>query len=248
MTPTRSPVKSTPSCGHRPVWYHLPLKLFRPGNARRARRRKVARRHDAEGRGDGLALVGLERPEVGLAVEDGRPDARVELDVAPQIEAVGDVVDVAQDLGLRAVALGPMPFLLQLVGERIGVLHALDVAAAARIAVPEPGAADAAAGLVGAHLQAELAQAMDGVEAANARAHDDDIELCCVRRWRCHVASLCPSPFAYLGGPSDTLRNCRVGPQAVVGGRALGNHEVGPGAARRAVVGQDRKETVRRRT
>ena len=31
MTPTRSPLKSTPSCGHRPVWYHLPLKLFRPG-------------------------------------------------------------------------------------------------------------------------------------------------------------------------------------------------------------------------
>ena len=31
MTPTRSPVKSTPSCGHSPVWYHLPLKLFRPG-------------------------------------------------------------------------------------------------------------------------------------------------------------------------------------------------------------------------
>ena len=31
MTPTRSPVKSTPEWGHRPVWYHFPLKLFRPG-------------------------------------------------------------------------------------------------------------------------------------------------------------------------------------------------------------------------
>ena len=94
-----------------------------------------------------------------------------------QIEAVGDVIDVAQDLRLRAVALGPLPFLLQLVGERVRVLQAFDVAAAARIAVPEPGAADAAAGLEGAHLQAELAQAVDGVEAADARADDDGVEL-----------------------------------------------------------------------
>ena len=30
MTPTRRPVKSTPSCGHRPVWYHLPSNDSRP--------------------------------------------------------------------------------------------------------------------------------------------------------------------------------------------------------------------------
>ena len=30
MTPTLRPVKSTPSCGHRPEWYHLPLKLPMP--------------------------------------------------------------------------------------------------------------------------------------------------------------------------------------------------------------------------
>ena len=30
ITPTRNPVKSTPSWGHRPVWYHLPLKLSKP--------------------------------------------------------------------------------------------------------------------------------------------------------------------------------------------------------------------------
>ena len=75
-------------------------------------------------------------------------DAGVELDIGAQIEAVGDVVGVFQNLRLRRVALAPVPFLLQFVGERIGILHALDVAARAGIAVPVPGAADAAALLV----------------------------------------------------------------------------------------------------
>ena len=32
IMPTRLPVKSTPSCGHWPVWYQSPAKLSRPGN------------------------------------------------------------------------------------------------------------------------------------------------------------------------------------------------------------------------
>ena len=32
MTPTRWPVKSTPSCGQYPVWYHFPSKLSSPLN------------------------------------------------------------------------------------------------------------------------------------------------------------------------------------------------------------------------
>ena len=31
ITPTRLPVRSTPSCGQRPVWYQSPVKLSRPG-------------------------------------------------------------------------------------------------------------------------------------------------------------------------------------------------------------------------
>ena len=86
------------------------------------------------------------------------------------------MVDVTQDLRLRAVALGPMPFLLQLVGERIRVLHALDIAAAPRVAVPVPGAADPVAGLEGTHFEAEFTQAMDGVETAGSCADDDRIK------------------------------------------------------------------------
>ena len=33
ITPTRWLVKSTVSCGHLPLWYHLPLKLSKPGKS-----------------------------------------------------------------------------------------------------------------------------------------------------------------------------------------------------------------------
>ena len=91
--------------------------------------------------------VGGRRPTtaIGRLVEHGALDAGVELDVRPQVEAVGDMVGVFQNLRLRRVALAPVPFLLQFFGERIGILHALDVAARAGIAVPVPGAADARA-------------------------------------------------------------------------------------------------------
>ena len=119
---------------------------------------------------------------LSVLVEFGRDDIRVQLDVAAQVEAVGDVVRVAQDLGLAGVALGPLPFLLQLVGERIGILHALDVAARARIAVPVPGAADARAALVHARRHAEPAQPMQHVEAGETGADDDRVVdfVCCL--------------------------------------------------------------------
>ncbi len=33
ISPTRLPVKSTPSCGHWPVWYQSPVKVSSPGKA-----------------------------------------------------------------------------------------------------------------------------------------------------------------------------------------------------------------------
>src|SRR5207302_11070171 len=135
-------------------------------------RRKITRRHDAEACGRGVTFVSRHRPCVGLAVEDRRLDPGVELDVAPEVEAVGHMVDVTQDLGLGAVALGPMPFLLQLVGKGIRILHAFDVAATPWIAVPVPGAADPAAGLEGAHAEAEFTQSINRIETADTSADD----------------------------------------------------------------------------
>src|SRR5690242_7535567 len=86
------------------------------------------------------------------------------------------MVDVFKDLGLCTVAFGPMPFLLQLIGKGIRVLHAFDIAAAPGVSVPIPSAADPARGFESAYFEAELAQAVDRVKTADACADDDRVE------------------------------------------------------------------------
>src|SRR5438552_18641570 len=54
--------------------------------------------------------------------------------------------------------------LLELVRERVRVLHALDVAAGAGIAIPVPGASDPVARLEDARREPERARAMEHVE------------------------------------------------------------------------------------
>src|SRR3546814_13239484 len=90
---------------------------------------------------------------------------------------VRDMVDVGEDLLLGSVPLGPVPLLLKVVGEGIGIFQAFDVAACARILVPEPGAADVAAPLERARSESQSAHAVEGIEAAQAAADDRDIEL-----------------------------------------------------------------------
>ena len=53
----------------------------------------------------------------GRVVEVRGQDARVELDVAAQVEAVGDMVEVTQDLRWSGIALRPFPLPRQLFGE-----------------------------------------------------------------------------------------------------------------------------------
>jgi len=77
-------------------------------------------------------------------------------------EFVGVLLDVLQDFRLGGVPLRPPPFLLEVVRERVRVIHALDVAARARVALPVPRAA--AAGLVGPGPEPEPAEAMEHVE------------------------------------------------------------------------------------
>ena len=110
-------------------------------------------------------------------VEGRRRDARVERDVAAQVEPVGNVVGISQDLGLRGVALRPFPLLLQLLGELIGVLHALHVAAGAGVAVPVPSAADAAAGLEDPRGKPHRARAVKHVEPGKPGADDHHVAI-----------------------------------------------------------------------
>ena len=89
--------------------------------------------------------VGFQGPSVGRFIKAAREDTCVETNIPAQIEAVGDMIDVTQDFRLRPIPLRPFPFLLQIIGEGIGIFHALYVATATRVTVPIPGAAHIAA-------------------------------------------------------------------------------------------------------
>ena len=101
----------------------------------------------------------------------------IEGDVPAQVEPLGNMVGVAEDLRLTGVALRPFPFLLQFVGETVGVLHALDIAAGAGVAVPVPGAANTVACLEDAGPEAGVAQPVQHVEAGESGAYDDHIRV-----------------------------------------------------------------------
>src|SRR5215467_12886986 len=92
----------------------LTLEGADPLDVRRSGRREIARGHDYIGGADGLAGIGLYRPATRRLIEDGGCNDRVELDVLANVEAVGHMLHVREDLALVAVALGPLPFLVEL--------------------------------------------------------------------------------------------------------------------------------------
>src|SRR5581483_5715921 len=94
-----------------------------------------------------------------------------------EIEAVGDVGEIAQDFRLLGIAQAPRPLLRQFLRERVAVVVALAVAARAGIAVPIPDAADVLALLEADDLEAEAAQLVDGIEPCEARTDDDGIAV-----------------------------------------------------------------------
>ena len=159
--------------------------------------RQAAHRHDHEAAGQGLparriaaATHRLHAPLAAAFVERGTDHLLTETYVASQIEAVGHMFEIAQDLGLRRVLLGPAPFLLQLRRKLVAVLDALDVAARTRVAVPVPGTADAAAGFKHTGAQPKFTQPMQHVESGEAGPHDNRVEsdcaagVCRAVRWR----------------------------------------------------------------
>ena len=143
---------------------------------------QAARRQHDELRPHGLSVRRRDRPVPCALVEHRALHAGIELDIRAEIEAIRDVVGIAQDFRLRRIALAPFPLLLQFVGEGIGILHAFDIAARAGIAVPVPGATDVAALLEHPRRQSEPAQPMQHVHAGKAGADNDDVVFAGLRR------------------------------------------------------------------
>src|SRR6185436_8726344 len=106
-----------------------------------------------------------------------RIDPAIELHVLAQAELVGDVVEIAQVLGLAREFLLPVPFVQKLAREGVAVGVALRIEARAGIAVPVPGAAEIAARLEDGRLDAEIGQPLDLVDAGDAGADDDDFVM-----------------------------------------------------------------------
>ena len=143
-------------------------------DARDVRHRDVVHRSGAGDHvlGDDLALVGGNRPLLGLVVPVGHLGERVELNVGDDPEALGDVVEILLDLrllGERAVPVG-VARVAEGIDDRGGV------GAAVRVGVLAPGAAELL-GLLDQDevLDSGLLQADGGADAAVAAADDEDL-------------------------------------------------------------------------
>src|SRR5689334_19399231 len=106
-----------------------------------------------------------------------RLDRTVELHVLPQAELVGDMIEIAQILGLAGEALLPVPFVEQFPREGIAVGIALRIEAAAGIAVPVPGAAEVGRRVEHGGIDAEIDQALDLVDAGHTGADHDHLVM-----------------------------------------------------------------------
>jgi hypothetical protein len=138
--------------------------------------RQAAGCRDQETRADFIAAFGRDRPQVRLLVPGAGIDARVEGDVLAQAVAVGNVVGIAQHLGLGGEAFAPFPFVEQRLVEGVAIIEALHVAARAGVAVPPPGAADVVRRLEAAHGKAHRAQPVDGIHSAESGPDNQRIE------------------------------------------------------------------------
>ena len=94
----------------------------------------------------------------------------------PQIEVVSHVVGVLQEFRLSGVTLTPVPFLLQVVIERIGVFHAFNVTSRARVSIPVPGAANIVAGFKYASRKPGAQHLVERVHSCEACPDNDGVD------------------------------------------------------------------------
>ncbi len=145
------------------------------GDARQLRLVQDAAGDHDEARGDLVAPVRGDAPPVGVLVPLRALDHGLEQRLVVEVEVATQQPAVLEDLGRGRVALGGHVARL-LEQRKVGV--GLDVAHAARIAVPVPRAAEVAALLDQPEVgDAELGQADRGEHPAEAAADDEDLGL-----------------------------------------------------------------------
>ena len=155
----------------------LALEISDSPDLRRLGCGKAAAGHDVGAAGHRHAGAGREQPAVRGFIPGRRFHLGAEANVAPQVVAVGDETEVAQDLGLGGVFLRPLPRLLQLRIESVAVIGGLDVAARTGIAVPVPGPADIVGRVQSHDLKACPTQAMEKIQAGKAGTDHGDVDV-----------------------------------------------------------------------
>ena len=140
-----------------------------------------------------VTLAGLDLPQVAVFLKFRRRDAGVELDIGPQVEPVSDMVEIGEDFRLLGILAAPAPLLEQLPGKGEAVDVALGVAAGAGVAVPIPGAADAAPGFVDLDGKAHhVPQTPQHPKSGEAGADDYGVEVSAVLQAGHLIASSVP--------------------------------------------------------
>ncbi len=155
---------------------------LRAGDVGVLRHRERAGRHHVVTGSDLVAGGGVDVPTRCVLVPDGAVDGGLEPDVTAQVVAVGDVVEVAQDLGLGRVLLRPLPLLFEFRVERVLVVEALDVATGTGVPVPVPGAADVAGRFQGHRRHTDPTELVEQIQPRHPGAdhHHVDVHPCTI--------------------------------------------------------------------
>jgi len=149
-----------------------PREALEAGQLRRLGLEQRPGRGDDHTRGHRVSVVGLQRPAPGLLVPLGAGDRAAQADVVAHAERIGAAAQVSADLGPARVGVRPV----RVGRERERVEVGRDVAAAARVRVEVPGAADVVAALEHDEvLDALLLEPDRHAEAGEPGADDGDV-------------------------------------------------------------------------
>ena len=146
----------------------LARKILDAGDIGEVGRRESTHRADQELSGCGNARAGRHRPSLGRLIVAGTLHPRLELDVATQMEAIGDVFDIIQNIRLLGLGLFPFPILHQIVREGVAIKWTpRTINAGPRIPIIPPGPTHVGGAIIDAHGEAHLAQVMQGIHPAH---------------------------------------------------------------------------------
>ena len=122
------------------------------------------------------AVVRPDGPPVARRLERRLIDLSVEANVSTEPELLVDVPEIRAELLPRRIELAELPFPPQSLA-RILIDRAGRIDAGARITIPVPDAAEPASGLEHLDGHAEPTQPVEEIEAGEARAYNDDVEI-----------------------------------------------------------------------